>query len=57
LVGQLRQRTLDVVEAIAAWHRRTMSGSPFMYYGRNYLAGIGPDLVGASIAGLNKASR
>lgn len=37
----LRQRTLDVVEAIAAWHRRVGSPEPFVYYGNDYLANIG----------------
>lgn len=48
LVQQLRARTLDCVEALAAWHRRTGSTAPFMYYGANYLASIGADLVGGS---------
>lgn len=37
----LRQRTLDVVEAIAAWHRRVGNPEPFVYYGNDYLANIG----------------
>lgn len=47
LVTQLRHRTLDAVEAIGAWHRRTDSSVPFMYANvGNYLAHIGSDLVG-----------
>ncbi|KAJ9521174.1 hypothetical protein QJQ45_022901 [Haematococcus lacustris] len=45
LVGQLRARTLDCVEALGCWHRRTASPTPFMFYGSNYLVGIGHDLV------------
>lgn len=46
LVGQLRHRTLDAIEEIGAWHRRTDSSEPFMYANvGNYLAYIGTDLV------------
>ena len=44
LVGQLRQRTLDAIECIAAWKRKTRSPEPFIYYGNDYLGGIGQDL-------------
>lgn len=45
LVSQLRARTLDVVEALAAWHRHAQSPEPFMYNGAPYMMNIGPDLV------------
>ena len=52
LVGTLRQRTLDAVEAIAAWHRKTGSPDPFVYYGADYLACVGVDLqVGEGASG------
>ncbi|EFJ48469.1 hypothetical protein VOLCADRAFT_90723 [Volvox carteri f. nagariensis] len=44
LVGTLRQRTLDVIEAIAAWRRKVNPADPFIYYGVDYLAAIGPDV-------------
>ncbi|MEW5314079.1 MAG: hypothetical protein WDW38_005602 [Sanguina aurantia] len=44
-ISMLRQRTLDVVEAVAAWHRRVGNPEPFVYYGNDYLANIGPDLA------------
>lgn len=40
-ISMLRQRTLDVVEAVAAWHRRVGNPEPFVYYGNDYLANIG----------------
>ncbi|KAG1672708.1 hypothetical protein FOA52_005185 [Chlamydomonas sp. UWO 241] len=43
LIANLRQRTLDAVEAIGAWHRKTHTAAPFVYYGADYLAGIGRD--------------
>ncbi|KAG2429849.1 hypothetical protein HXX76_010631 [Chlamydomonas incerta] len=43
LVGTLRQRTLDAVESIAAWRRKVSPSEPFVYYGVDYLAAIGPD--------------
>ncbi|KAJ9520959.1 hypothetical protein QJQ45_014152 [Haematococcus lacustris] len=49
LVGQLRARTLDCVEALGCWHRRTASPTPFMFYGSNYLVGIGHDLVRVAV--------
>ncbi len=45
LVGQLRSRTLDVVETLAAWHRRSQTAEHFVYYGSPYMLNIGPDLV------------
>eukprot|EP00798_Chlamydomonas_sp_ICE-L_P014827 gene14827-20880_t len=45
LVGNLRGRTLDTVEVIAAWKRKTNSPEPFVYYGKDYLATVGPDLA------------
>uniref|UniRef100_A0A7S3QPF6 Uncharacterized protein n=1 Tax=Dunaliella tertiolecta TaxID=3047 RepID=A0A7S3QPF6_DUNTE len=46
LVTQLRHRTLDTIEAIGAWHRRTDSSEPFMFANvGNYLAYIGSDLA------------
>ncbi|GLI67280.1 hypothetical protein VaNZ11_011465, partial [Volvox africanus] len=44
LVGTLRQRTLDVIESIAAWRRKVNPSDPFIYYGVDYLATIGPDV-------------
>ncbi len=45
LVGTLRQRTLDAVECIGAWQRKSgRSSEPFIYYGTDYLANIGVDL-------------
>ncbi|GIL82880.1 hypothetical protein Vretimale_8381 [Volvox reticuliferus] len=44
LVGTLRQRTLDVIESIAAWRRKVNPTDPFIYYGVDYLAAIGPDV-------------
>lgn len=44
LVGTLRQRTIEAVEAIGAWHRKTHSDLPFVYYGVDYLGTIGQDL-------------
>ncbi|GIL54900.1 hypothetical protein Vafri_10603 [Volvox africanus] len=44
LVGTLRQRTLDVIESIAAWRRKVNPSDPFIYYGVDYLAAIGPDV-------------
>ncbi|GFR44089.1 hypothetical protein Agub_g5251, partial [Astrephomene gubernaculifera] len=43
LVATLRQRTLDAVEAIAAWRRKVSPTDPFIYFGVDYLAAIGPD--------------
>ncbi|KXZ53645.1 hypothetical protein GPECTOR_6g562 [Gonium pectorale] len=43
LVSSLRQRTLDAVESIAAWRRKVSPTEPFIYFGVDYLAGIGPD--------------
>jgi len=44
LVSNLRQRTLDTIEAIGSWHRKTGSATPFVYYGTDYLSRVGPDL-------------
>lgn len=45
LVSQIRARTLDCVECLAAWHMRSGSAEPFMYYGVAYMQNMGPDLV------------
>ncbi len=45
LVGQLRSRTLDAVETLAAWHRRSQTTDHFVYYGTPYMTKIGQDLV------------
>ena len=42
----MRMKTLDAIEAVGIWHRRTASPEPFRYNGLNYLARVGPDLVG-----------
>ncbi|GAX74460.1 hypothetical protein CEUSTIGMA_g1909.t1 [Chlamydomonas eustigma] len=45
LVGTLRQRTLDTIESIAAWQRKTGGNrEPFIYYGTDYLLSMGADL-------------
>lgn len=44
LIGTLRQRTLDCIECIVAWRRKTKATEPFIYYGKDYMANIGPDL-------------
>ena len=45
MVASLRLKTLDVVEAVAAWQRKTnSSGYPFIYRGEPYLPAMGPDL-------------
>lgn len=40
----MRQRTLEAVEAIAVWQRRSGSAEPFYYKGLNYLQRLGMDL-------------
>lgn len=45
LVGTLRSRTIEVVEAIASWRRKVSPDEPFVYYGVDYLANIGPDVA------------
>jgi len=44
LVGAVRTRTLEAVEAIAVWQRRAGGGDAFYYRGSDFLASLGYDL-------------